>query len=156
MAREVRIQQWTEIMRERQASGMTITAWCKDNGIDRQRYFYWQRRLREMACEQLAQQEGQAYVSLDYTTEFVEVKPRGRLRAFPAETHNMASDMVRSMVPVERDMDGVAGSSELSAHHGQSIAPAMVLHLSCGRVEILHGADCETVEATLSVLLKIC
>lgn len=33
---------------------------------------------------------------------------------------------------------------------------AVVLHLSCGRVEIQNGACWETLEATLSVLHRIC
>lgn len=49
MTREVRLERWAEILREGQASGQSITAWCAANGVDRQRYFYWQRRLRELA-----------------------------------------------------------------------------------------------------------
>lgn len=35
-------------------------------------------------------------------------------------------------------------------------ATAIVLHLSCGKVEIQQGADRETIENTLSVLQKLC
>ena len=37
-------------------SGMTVTAWCKENGVCGQTYYKWQRRLFEMAK---AQQEVQ-------------------------------------------------------------------------------------------------
>lgn len=53
-AREVRLRQWAEIMRERTASGQSISAWCESHGIRRQQYFYWQRKLREAACSELA------------------------------------------------------------------------------------------------------
>ena len=33
-------------------SGMTVTAWCKENGVCGQTYYKWQRRLFEMAQAQ--------------------------------------------------------------------------------------------------------
>ena len=33
--REVRLERWAEILRDIQASGMSITAWCETNGVDR-------------------------------------------------------------------------------------------------------------------------
>jgi hypothetical protein len=72
VTREVRLERWAEILRERQASGKSITAWCEANGMDRQRYFYWQRKLRGLACEALAKREGGA---VEGTTEFAEYRP---------------------------------------------------------------------------------
>jgi hypothetical protein len=57
MAREVRLTEWSEIIREQKTSGQSIKAWCAANGIAKQRYFYWQRQLREVACEQLTVRE---------------------------------------------------------------------------------------------------
>jgi len=40
-------------MRERQASGLSIKAFCKSSGFHENVYFYWQRKLREAACKVL-------------------------------------------------------------------------------------------------------
>jgi putative transposase len=55
MASEYRSAQWAEIIREQKSSGQSISAWCAANGVSRQRYFYWQRRLREAAVGALAE-----------------------------------------------------------------------------------------------------
>jgi len=44
-------------MQERAQSGSTIRAYCKQVGICENTYFYWQRRLRQAACEQLSKYE---------------------------------------------------------------------------------------------------
>ena len=56
VAREVRLSKWSEIVREQKASGQSIHAWCAANRVDKQRYYYWQRQLREVACESLVLQ----------------------------------------------------------------------------------------------------
>lgn len=48
-----RLTHWAGILRERQASGMSIRAYCKAEGICENVYYYWQRKLREAACEEL-------------------------------------------------------------------------------------------------------
>jgi hypothetical protein len=53
LASEYRMAQWGERLREQKASGQNIRQWCEENGIGRQRYFYWQRKLRKAASEQL-------------------------------------------------------------------------------------------------------
>ena len=53
VAQEVRLAQWAEKIREQKNSGLNIRAWCADQGIARQQYFYWQKKLRELACQEL-------------------------------------------------------------------------------------------------------
>lgn len=48
-----RLTHWAGILRERQTSGMSIRAYCKAEGICENVYYYWQRKLREAACEEL-------------------------------------------------------------------------------------------------------
>jgi putative transposase len=49
-----RLSQWMQVIRERQSSGRTIKDFCKEKGISRNKYFYWQRKIRNAACEELA------------------------------------------------------------------------------------------------------
>lgn len=49
VAKEVRLRQRAEIVMACQASGMTKTEWCKQNGINVDTYFKWQHQVREAA-----------------------------------------------------------------------------------------------------------
>ena len=55
IATEYRLAHWAGVMRERQESGLSIRAFCKQSGFHENIYFYWQRKLREAACTQLQQ-----------------------------------------------------------------------------------------------------
>ena len=46
-----RLKQWTKIIQDCQASGMTVVAWCRQNNVNAKSYYYWLRKLRIMACE---------------------------------------------------------------------------------------------------------
>lgn len=49
---KIRREQWTSIIKECLASGMSKTAWCREHGISDKSFFYWQRRLREDAYKE--------------------------------------------------------------------------------------------------------
>ena len=53
IATEYRMVQWSEIMRRRMDSGLSIRAFCENEGFPPNRYFYWQRRLRASAVKSL-------------------------------------------------------------------------------------------------------
>jgi len=52
IAKEYRLRHWAGIMQERIASGSSIKAYCQTAGICENVYYYWQRKLREAACEE--------------------------------------------------------------------------------------------------------
>jgi len=53
IAKELRLSHWARIIREQQESGLSKQAFCKQIGVCHNTYFYWQRKLREAACEGL-------------------------------------------------------------------------------------------------------
>ena len=53
MATEYRLAQWTQLIQERVAGGESIKDFCQRRGVSRQAYFYWQRKIREAAVEQI-------------------------------------------------------------------------------------------------------
>jgi hypothetical protein len=53
IAEEYRLSHWAGIMRERQESGLSIKAYCKRSGFHENVYFYWQRKLRIAASQEL-------------------------------------------------------------------------------------------------------
>ena len=48
-----RLSQWTQIIRECRSSGQTVSAWCKDQGFDPKKYYYWLKCVRRAASEAL-------------------------------------------------------------------------------------------------------
>lgn len=65
--RKLCIQQWQEIIRDRNNSGLTIDEYCNQNGISRNAYFYWLRLIREEALK--PQQETSGFVELSLPAE---------------------------------------------------------------------------------------
>jgi len=58
MAQQVRLAQWAGVMRERNESGKSIRSWCIENGINQKTFHYWQRKLRDTACERVNELQG--------------------------------------------------------------------------------------------------
>ena len=73
---QYRIEQWAEIIKDRSVSGETIAEYCLRKGITKTAYYYWLRKLRKSACEQLAvRQSAQAEVSKQGFTEVMLSEP---------------------------------------------------------------------------------
>ncbi len=51
IAGEYRLSHWARVMKARSESGLSIKAFCKEAGFHENVYYYWQRKLREAACE---------------------------------------------------------------------------------------------------------
>jgi putative transposase len=58
VASEYRLSQWAQVIKAQQESGQNIKDNCQTNGISRNAYFYWQRKLRKVACTELTKTEG--------------------------------------------------------------------------------------------------
>lgn len=56
---EYRLAHWAQIARDRSDRGLTVKAYCEENGIHENTYFYWQRKLREAACTEMPPAEAQ-------------------------------------------------------------------------------------------------
>ena len=52
---EYRRQQWAQIIRECQSSGLSNREYCQQHGISEKSYYYWLRKLRETAAESIPQ-----------------------------------------------------------------------------------------------------
>ena len=50
--RQVRLSQWSAMVREREESGLSVKAYCEQTGIAAKTYYYRLHRLRESAVEQ--------------------------------------------------------------------------------------------------------
>jgi len=54
VASAYRLSQWAASVQERAAEGESIVSYCRKRGISQNTYYYWQRKLRTAACEQLS------------------------------------------------------------------------------------------------------
>lgn len=53
VAAKYRLLQWMDVIQEQRSSGQNVKEFCQDKGISRNKYFYWQRKLRKATCEGL-------------------------------------------------------------------------------------------------------
>ena len=51
--RELNTRKWLDIIRVCRTSGLTVNAWCSENGIRRKSYYYWLAKFRRQAADQL-------------------------------------------------------------------------------------------------------
>lgn len=52
---EVRLQQWSRIVKECRSSGKTIKAWCAKNIINIKTYYHWQSKFARQLAGNLRQ-----------------------------------------------------------------------------------------------------
>jgi hypothetical protein len=57
VAEEYRLSQWAQVIQAQQESGKSIKAFCEATGIRKNKYFYWQKKLRSEACSEMAKDE---------------------------------------------------------------------------------------------------
>lgn len=50
---EIKLKQWTEIIRECRNSSQSVRSWCIEHDVDEKRYYYWLRKIREQACKSM-------------------------------------------------------------------------------------------------------
>lgn len=52
MSKQECLENWTARIMACRSSGMTVRAWCQENGLSEKTYYYWQRRLFQTLSEQ--------------------------------------------------------------------------------------------------------
>lgn len=52
--RETRLAVWQRHIQDQRRSGLTVRAWCAQNGCSEKSYYYWLRLVRERMLEQAA------------------------------------------------------------------------------------------------------
>ena len=50
--------EWRQLIHERQQSGQSVRAWCLQNGIRENSYYYWLRIIREEALRETESRSG--------------------------------------------------------------------------------------------------
>ena len=56
--RITRLNEWRQLIHERQQSGQSVRAWCRQNGIRENSYYYWLRIIRREALRETENRNG--------------------------------------------------------------------------------------------------
>lgn len=59
ITKQIRLSRWGETVKERIAKGQSIKEFCRETGIRTSTYYYRQRKVREMACGEVAKAQNQ-------------------------------------------------------------------------------------------------
>jgi len=54
IAKEYRMAHWAKIITDHKESGSTVREYCEKSGLHENTYYYWQKKLRTAAIEELA------------------------------------------------------------------------------------------------------
>ena len=110
IAAEYRLSHWAGIMREREESELSVREFCANTGFHENVYFYWQRKLREAACNELGNSQGTQTIIAP--SGFTEVKIQS---AFPAEADILQSHICIEVVGARITADSGYPAEKLAA-----------------------------------------
>jgi hypothetical protein len=51
LAHQARLKTWAETFQNQKESGLTVMEWCSRNGVSKNAFFYWKRKLRDELVE---------------------------------------------------------------------------------------------------------
>ena len=54
ISHEMNLKRWSQIVEECRSSGQTAVKWCAENNINIKTYYYWQRKVCNAVCNELA------------------------------------------------------------------------------------------------------
>ena len=75
---QIRIQQWTEIIQDRNTSGLTVDDYCERHGLSRNQYYYRLRRVETRILEsapQIVERKMPAAVPAEGELTTVQIQP---------------------------------------------------------------------------------
>ena len=107
---EILKEQWKELIKNYNESGLPVRQWCEENKIPPGRYYYWLKTIREESLIKAGT------LAVAGQTQFAEVKP----------------------------------SKEVLPSNNQGTCA--VLRSNGNEIEIINGADPNTIEAILKIL----
>lgn len=112
MKRETRLAIWQQHIQDQRSSGLTVRAWCEQNGCSEKSYYYWLRLVRERMLEQVAD------------STLVQVNPEELVSASIAEAGSSISGSVVIRfgnacieLPEHTDTEAIASLVKALNHH---------------------------------------
>ena len=132
IAAEYRLSHWASVIQDRNASGMSIKTYCKSINVRPNVYFYWQRKLREAACQEMHP----AAISNSGNTKTPNSLPT-RVPALPMQVPTWAV-------------------CEVSASPSTPASSEVTIEIGKSRVTANTGADLEYLSNVCRMLMTLC
>lgn len=57
MKREVKLKQWAEMVQLRNESGLAVSEWCEQHGVNVKTYYYRLKQIRQALCDEVEQHD---------------------------------------------------------------------------------------------------
>ena len=102
ISRQVRLSQWSAMVREHEESGLSVQAYCRQTGIAAKTYYYRLRKLREAAVEQVRSEATQP--------ELVQFTPPAEYAVGQAQSIVIKTIDTTIEIPVNTQPDVVAAA----------------------------------------------
>ena len=129
--RITRMNEWKQLIHERQQSGQSVRVWCLQNGIRENSYYYWLRIIREEAlCE--AENKSGALVRIEPEKLAVEtVSPQSSSGGIVIRANGVEAEFPSGgYTDMRKQIDGLAALVQIQ--FGQEMEETS-LYLFCGR-----------------------
>ncbi len=69
VSREVKKQEWIQVIKDCRESGMPVKHWCRLNHINEQSYYCWLKKVRVSLCEIVQGQSDTSFVPVQITAD---------------------------------------------------------------------------------------
>lgn len=130
---QVKLDAWQREMEERQSSGLSVKAWCKERGLSQSAYYHRLRKLREAVCEQVGEQVGK------------QVCKDQSVLSCPVSTPVPATAVVpirRADTPLVGSPSGLSGGYAGSSSSSSSVGSSSGIEIECGGLRIKVSGEC--------------
>ena len=65
LTHEVRLQQWGGTIKDCRSSGKSVKSWCDEQKINIKTYYYWQKKVCQATCRELAMNHPQPSIEVN-------------------------------------------------------------------------------------------
>lgn len=130
---QVRLDAWQREMEERQSSGLSVKAWCKERGLSLSAYYHRLRKLREGVYEQAGELAGK------------QVCKDQSVLSCPVPTPVPATVIVpirQADTPLVGSSSGLSGGCVDSSSGCSSVGSSSGIEIECGGLRIKVSGEC--------------
>ena len=134
---QIKLDAWQREMEERQSSGLSVKAWCKERGLSQSAYYHRLRKLREAVCEQVGEQVGKQACKDQSVLSYPVSTPAPVTAVVPirqADTPLVGSSSGLS--------GGFADSSSGCPSGSSSVGSSSGIEIECGGLRIKVSGEC--------------
>ena len=65
LTHEIRLQQWGKTVKDCRSSGKSVKSWCDEQNINIKTYYYWQKKVCQVTCRELAMNHPQPSIAVN-------------------------------------------------------------------------------------------